>query len=281
MWPTAPPKPTLDKVVQDSVVFLTDTTLFSLAGIRIAFSYRHGGVSPAPYASLNLGAYVGDDDENVAINRARFLRACGLPDLAHRMLNSARQVHGTHIEHAVPQTKEWPDTDALMTNQTHYPLLLCFADCVPIIVVSVWPQVVAVIHSGWRGTLDGISAVAIDEMRRTYDLDHARLFAYIGPHIGPESFSVSAETAEHFFDRFDNADCIKPYNKSGADDRINLDLGACVTETLVRAGVQPCNIIESPIDTVSATRDLFSYRAENQVTGRFGALGCICSLPVS
>jgi len=269
-------QPTLTPVTSDGVTFLTDVTLLAETGIRVAFTQRHGGVSRAPYATLNLGAYVGDDPAHVAANRRRACRALGLEETACTRLNSAQQVHGTTVAHAVCEAHEFPATDALVTDQADLSLLLCFADCVPVIVVDPQVPAIGVIHSGWRGTLDEITAVTLDEMVRTLGAEPARMYAYIGPYIKEPNFAVSVEIAERFFARFDSTALPSPYNKS-ATERINLNLGACVSETLVKAGVRPCDIFESPIDTTTQTRDFFSYRAEAQVTGRFGALGCLHS----
>jgi len=268
-------QPTLSLVTDHGVTFLTDVTLFAQTGIRVAFSQRHGGVSAAPYATLNVGSHVGDDLDAVLENRSRLCRALGLSEAARRTLNTAQQVHGTAVACALNSAYEFSGTDALVTDREDVGLLLCFADCVPIIVVDPTSRVVGVIHSGWRGTLDGIAAVTIEAMLRTFDVEPSRLLAYIGPFIGLQSFTITSEVARRFFDRFD----MIPHHgyQESTGGSVNLDLGIIVEETLARMGVRTCNIINSHIDTVSASTDYFSYRADDCVTGRFGALGCLCS----
>ncbi|MCL2818795.1 MAG: peptidoglycan editing factor PgeF, partial [Actinomycetia bacterium] len=230
---------------------------------------------PSPYESLNLGAYVGDDPTNVATNRLRILRALDLDENARLRLNSAAQVHGVALQTALDYAFEFSETDALMTDRAAIPLLLCFADCVPIIVVDPLRHAIAVIHSGWRGALRKIAALSIAEMQKTYGSDPAELFAYIGPFIGPQNFEVAAEVASQFLEIFDTISNGDRYTESTGS--ITIDLGMVVEETLVEMGVRACNIYNMHIDTVTHTGDFFSYRAEDQVTGRFGALGCICS----
>lgn len=268
-------KPTLTKVTTDGVTFFTDVALFASTGIRVAFSARHGGISPRPYATLNLGNHVADDLGNVAINRQRLCSALALSDVARGRLNSAQQVHGVHVEHALDQVHEFPDTDALVTDRTDIPLLLCFADCVPIIVVDPATPAIGVIHSGWRGTLDRIACHAVKELQEAYHSEPGDLIAYIGPYIGLHNFTIGNDIGLQFAAIFDT---INPRNIiTTTEESVNLDLGTVIEETLVETGVRACNIHNMHIDTVRHVDDFFSYRAEDQVTGRFGALGCICS----
>jgi YfiH family protein len=266
--------PQLTEITSNSVTFLTDVALFDEHGIRIAFSKRQGGVSNVPYASLNLGAYTGDDPDNVVENRRRLCEVLQLDERASVRINSACQIHGTNVEEAFGYAHEFPDTDALITSRSAVPLLLCFADCLPLIIVSPDARAVSVIHSGWRGTVAGIAGHAVEALRRTYDADPSRMLCYIGPYIGLQNFTIGNEVEAQFLSRFDNL----KRNGYFANDEgtANLDLGVAVTETLVGKGVLSCNIVNAHIDTVEDTISFFSYRAENQVTGRHGALACIC-----
>jgi YfiH family protein len=268
--------PTLENVTNDGVTSLSDVTLFADTGIRIAFAMRHGGVSRSPFETLNVGAYVGDDPDDVATNRRLMGESLGLDAHALRRLNTAHQVHGIHIEQALARPHEFASTDALITDLPDIPLLLCFADCVPIILVEPDRRIVAVVHAGWRGTLDCIAAHVVERLTETYGVDPCGLLAYIGPHIGLQNFTIESDVARRFFGRFDI--CKQRGYHETKDGRVNLDLGLLVEETLAKVGVPRCNIIDAKIDTVTHTDDFFSYRAQHQVTGRFGALACICSV---
>jgi len=269
--------PSLAPVTFDGVTFLADVALFSQTGIRIAFSQRHGGVSDPPFTSLNLGAHTGDNLEHVEENRQRFYRAVGLSDNAASRVNSAGQVHGICVQEAGEVACELPGTDALVTAQEDAALLLCFADCVPIIVVEPHARAISVIHSGWRGTLGEIAKESVQKLQQLYSADPSQMLVYIGPYIGLQKFTISHEIGEQFFNKFDTFShstyCVNE------DESVNLDLGIAVAETVVKMGVRACNIVNSHIDTVSSVGDFFSYRAEDRLTGRHGALACICSSP--
>jgi len=267
--------PSLTLASTDGVTFLTDVALFAETGIRVAFSQRHGGSSNAPYASLNLGAYVEDDPSAVRANRQIFCESLGLGDEACGRINSACQIHGAHIEEAQFFMHEFPDTDALITNNEDIPLLLCFADCVPVVIVAPDVRAISVVHAGWRGALAGIAGKTAQHLHDSYDADPAKMFAYIGPHIGLQSFTIAHEIATQFLNKSDTFSQDSYY--ANEDGSVNLDLGVFVQETLMRTGVLACNIANSHIDTVSNVSDYYSYRGERKVTGRHGALGCICS----
>jgi len=267
--------PSLTLAHSNSVTFLTDVALFAETGIRIAFSQRHGGSSIAPYSSLNLGAYVGDDPDCVKRNRQTFCVAAGLGEEACQRINSAEQVHGIRIAEALSTAHESPETDALITNRENTPLLLCFADCVPLILVAPDVRALSVVHAGWRGALAGIAPEAVARLQDSYGADPVKMYGYIGPYIGLQNFTIANEIAAQFYDKSDTF-------KHGSyveneDGSVNLDVGEYVQETLERTGVRACNIVSSHIDTVSHVSDYFSYRKEHRVTGRHGALGCLLS----
>lgn len=284
--------PSLVRETVNGISFFTDRALFENTGIRIAFSEREGGISGAPYATLNLGLHVGDNAEDVWHNRHALAQAVGLNDDAIDHISSAEQVHGIHVETINKtereQLKKDPAplsaTDALITNQKDAPLLLCFADCVPVILVAPdAPHAVAVVHSGWRGTLEEISAVALLALIEEYNVDPTRVFAYIGAYIGPKNFEVSSDVASQFAAKFDTLSSVMSPERQeyfSHNDRgeltVKFDLADAIVESLTKQGVLPCNIVSLDVCSVESTDHFFSYRAEQGVTGRHGALACLC-----
>lgn len=271
--------PALTRCVDEGVAYYTDEILFSRFGIRVGFTERWGGISYEPYASLNLATHVGDDFSAVSTNRTMALRALHIPKHAIERLVYASQVHDIRVANIRCDedlsSDPLPDTDALATNLEDTPLLLCFADCVPIILVSPNEKVISVVHSGWRGTLDEIAYVAAKNMIETYSCNPAEIVAYIGPYIGPENFEVSAEIGSQFADKFGTFDEAFQRTKFGSGTAVRFDLSRAVTESLLKAGVNPCNIANLGMCTVEHVDRFFSYRAENGVTGRIGAIACI------
>lgn len=159
------------------------------ARVRSLITTRHGGVSVAPYASLNLGDHVGDDPLAVAENRAR-LRV-SLP-AAPRWLN---QVHGTAVIDAadagLPPT---PVADAAFVR---YPGIVCAvmtADCLPVLLCDRSGSAVAVVHAGWRGLQAGV----LERTVATLGLPGRQVLAYLGPAIGPQAFEVGDDVRTAF-----------------------------------------------------------------------------------
>src|SRR5919197_970987 len=118
-----------------------------LRGARMLFSSRHGGVSPKPFDSLNLGRLTDDDGANIDANRERLAAAVGLPRA--RFLYG-RQVHGTTVRRATEppgEARPAADEDGHATTLTDTAALVFAADCLPIVLAA--DKAVAALHGGW------------------------------------------------------------------------------------------------------------------------------------
>ena len=268
-------RPRLCRFSRGPLAWWEDPAQRADAGVVVAFTERSGGCSDGPFESLNLAGHVGDAPESVDENRARLLDALGVGG-SRDLLTMAEQVHGAaiaviHVRDAGAgawTTRGRPPvsvTDALVTGVAGLPLALCFADCVPIVLVAPGPFV-SVVHAGWRGALASLPGTAALRLCSEANCAPAELVAYIGPHIRACHYEVSPEIMSQFvytFGTFARA-------FSGG-----LDLDAVVSASLDRAGVAPCNIARLGVCTAEATDRFFSYRAEGCLTGRHGALVCI------
>ena len=262
----------LERVERDGVAVHTAPALFRESGIGIAFSERVGGVSVGPYASLDLAAHVADDPSAVDANRIRLLGSIGIGPLRDR-LTTAEQVHGASIAEVVAAdagagafAAEGPPpvlgVDALWTRERGVPLLLLFADCVPVILARPSVPAVAVVHAGWRGAAAGVVGRTARELGGLPGPDD--LSAFIGPHIGPCCYEVGPECVSHFDNAF--------VTITAASAR--LDLGAAVADDLERSGVPKGRQWHLGICTAHNTDRFYSHRAEG-LTGRHGALAVI------
>lgn len=266
------PKPTLQARTLAGLSFLTDEPLFRATGVRMGFTRRAGGVSAAPYDSLNLGSHVGDDLAAVRDNRLRLLDAAGLAGTELLMLN---QVHGDVVlalsdsaresrADVVKAAEEGADGAAVAVSNVT--ALLCFADCTPVIVVSPTGAFVAA-HAGWRGALAGIPAKAVEALA-ALDAEHGAAAdpsaynAYVGPHIGAECYECGSELVGRFVERF-GARCAL------GDD--HLDLEAAVRASLSEAGVAAERVVSSGECTACCDDRYFSYRKSGGRCGRHGA----------
>ncbi len=276
----ARPSPVLQPVETGGLLLFADQALADRSGIVAAFSTRAGGVSDAPYASLDLAAHTGDDPTRVDENRRRLLQALGL-DPAR--LVTAEQVHGDTIARvtdadagrgarAAKGRPPVPGTDALLTSATGAPLLLMYADCVPVILVAESPRrAVAVVHAGWKGALTGLPGSAAARLAEFAGTEPASLAAYIGPHVCGAHYVVSADLAGAFHDRFASVNHSVSI-RSATEARV--DLEAAVRASLQESGMTDERVLALRKCTVEEPELFYSYRAEG-VTGRHGALAAI------
>lgn len=261
-----------ERVERDGLAIHTVPSLFEACGVGIAFSERIGGVSGAPWSTLNLAGHVDDDPARVDRNRDRLCEAIGIGALRDG-LTTATQVHGTAVarigatdvgsgSHVSRGRAPIDATDALWTTERGVPLLMMFADCVPIILVRPSVPAVAVVHAGWRGAAAGVIEAAASELRSLPGEDD--LSAYVGPHIGPCCYEVGPECVSQFGSTFVTITATST----------RLDLGAAVADALERSGVPEGHQWHLGICTSHNTDRFYSHRAEGP-TGRHGALAVI------
>lgn len=238
-------------------------------GVRFGFTERTGGVSGAPFASLNLGSHVGDDIACVEENRRRALAALGCAGALERLL-VPNQVHGDHVavvrsacadelERVRSQIGE--GADAIVCTTSGVPAMLCFADCVPVVLTA--PQGFAVVHSGWKGTYARIAAKAARVLMAETGCVPEDIRVYIGPHIQGDEYEVSEDLIEKFDAEF---------GWENAGKTRLLSLSRAIQQALVEAGVPRSQIEDLHLSTVRENDRFFSYRAENGKTGRHAAL---------
>ncbi len=148
---------------------------------------RNGGVSSAPYSSLNLGSHVGDAP--LAVARNRMLLEPLLPSEPVWL----KQVHGTVVADAA-QADCWPEADACVSSHAGAVCVVMTADCLPVLLCDEQGSVVAAAHAGWRGLCDGV----IEQTVRAMNVQPGVLMAWLGPAIGAQAFEVGDEVRAAF-----------------------------------------------------------------------------------
>jgi hypothetical protein len=230
-------------------------------GVHAICTTRVGGVSVAPYDSLNLGDHVGDDAAHVAVNRAIFQQTIG----AHPVF--LNQVHGTQVVSLDASTPDGTIADACFTDQPGLACTVMVADCLPVLFTTSDGHRVAAAHAGWRG-LAGQGGVGI--LEASVKCLHADdLLAWLGPCIGPQAFEVGDEVRAAFTASDPMAgDCFKPQ----APGKWLADLAGLARLRLRALGITQIygNDSSAPWCTVGNASRFFSYRRD-RVTGRFCA----------
>jgi len=240
---------------------------FDSLSVRHAVFTRHGGISPAPWKSLNLGGTVGDEAERVRKNRFRSFEAMGCEP---NTIFDVWQVHSADVVCADAPRKmdeSYQKADIILTDKPEVTLFMRFADCVPILVHDPVKGVVGLSHAGWLGTVRDVAGVTVDAMRERYDSNPADVIACIGPSIGPDHYEVGEDVIAQVKQTFDtDANMMLPLH----GERTHFDLWKANQYLLERAGVNQIEL--AGICTACHTDDWFSHRAEKGRTGRFGAL---------
>lgn len=239
---------------------------FSDAVINAVFT-RRGGVSPAPWHSLNFSVSVGDDPGRVRENRIRVFELMGRDPAS---FHDSWLVHGTDIcyaEEPRPLDGPVPKADIILTDNPHVTLFMRFADCVPLLFHDPRKGVIGIAHAGWMGTAKGAAEAAVKGMRERYGCKPENIVAGIGPSIGVDHYEVGEDVVSQFRAKFgEDSERIL----QAKDGKTHLDLWTANAIQLQRAGVERIQI--SGICTACNLDDWFSHRAEKGRTGRFGAL---------
>lgn len=229
--------------------------------VKAFFTTRAGGVSTHAYASLNLGAHVGDAPFHVAENRRR---ASELLPSAPVWLNQVHGVNVVAVDVAHVSNNGVVEADASVTAETNIPCGVLVADCLPVLFCAEDGSRVGAAHAGWRGLHRGVLERTVEAL----DTNPAKILAWLGPAIGANAFEVGADV----FDAFssvsgDDASAFRAIPEK--PDKYLADIYALARRRLQRAGVT--KIFGGKFCTVSEQARFFSYRRDGQ-TGRMAAL---------
>lgn len=232
------------------------------ANVHAVVTTRLGGVSLAPWDSLNLGNHVGDDPAHVRQNRERLLGALQAiaPAQSPQWLN---QVHGIQVVEATEDSSAGvPEADAVFTTRPRQPCVVMTADCLPVFFCDHAGTRVAVAHAGWRGLCDGVLEATLARFP-----DPAQVLAWMGPAIGPAAFEVGEEVRQAFLQQ--NSGTTAHFRPSPNAGRWLADIYGLARLRLLAAGVAA--ISGGGLCTVSDSRRFYSYRRDGQ-TGRMASV---------
>ena len=255
---------------QSSLVWLTSSLL---PGVTHGFSTRRGGVSPAPWDSLNLRPGCGDAPENVAENYRRF---CGAVGAAAERAVLARQVHETTVRlctsadagKGLLQERDYT-ADALITNEPDLPLLVFSADCGVILLHDPIHKAIGAVHAGWRGCAGGILEKTVGEMHHLYGSEPQQMLAALGPCIGQCCFETDGDVPEAMLAAL-GADAKPCLERRGP--KWHVDLAGLNRQWLLRAGLSPDHIDVCGLCTACRPDLFWSHRKMGEARGVQAAL---------
>ena len=232
---------------------------FGGASVGALMSTRDGGVSRAPFDSLNLGRAGGDERAAVDENRSRFGAALGGVPVW------LSQVHGSRVVrlHASAPL-ETHAADAAITTAPAVACTVMVADCLPVLFAAPGAQAVGAAHAGWRGLAAGVLEATVSALCDAAACKPGELQASLGPCIGPRQFEVGADVLEAFGAGPEFVAWPRPEGVL----RWRADLPALARRRLVAAGLT--QISGGSWCTVEDASRFFSFRRD-RVTGRMAA----------
>ena len=228
---------------------------------------RAGGVSAAPYKSMNLGEHVGDVPDAVATNRAHLQETLGVRAV---FLN---QVHGNEVLALHANGADGAQADGSWTDKPGLACTAMVADCLPVLLCSLDGERVAALHAGWRGLAGGAGAAGVLESflqnQSALGVAPAQWMAWLGPCIGPQAFEVGDEVRAAFVDQSSAAS--QAFTRHGPGKWL-ADLALLARQRLQAAGVAQVygNDGSAPWCTVGNPLRFFSHRRD-RVSGRQAA----------
>ena len=181
------------------------------------------------------------------------------------------QVHGIGIAAIHKETAgAWtpPTADAIVSDDDRVAVAVRVADCAPILLADTTRSVVAAVHAGWRGTMQGIAGVAVASMSREFGCGAEDLIAAIGPCLGLCCGEMGPEVVDMFRAAGHDDGRIGRWFQTGASGRPYFDLWLANREQLESAGLRPDRVFASGLCSRSYPEVFHSYRAKGSRAGR-------------
>lgn len=235
------------------------------------FTTKHGGVSLAPFSSLNLGFHVQDKEAAVRENRRK------LADILDFSINNwvgAEQTHEVHIETitragcgrgSLDYGSSFKATDGFFTQERGILLTLLFADCVPIYFYAPKKGAIGIAHGGWKGTVGGIAGEMVKHFQEN-NIPPSEIFVVIGPSICETCYIVDERVITLVQNILEDVGK-KPYNRI-KDNQYHLDLRKLNKQILMHCGILDEHIQVTNYCTSCHVDHFFSHRRDKGQTGR-------------
>ncbi len=233
--------------------------------INHCMSTRIGGVSENEFFSMNLGFNRGDEKSNVVKN---YELLCDTVGLTMNNIMLPNQVHGIDV---ITVTKDMVVKnldkknfyeydvgmcDGLITKEKNIPLATFTADCVPIFFIDTVKKIIGIAHAGWRGTVNNICQVMVNEFINEFDSNPKDIMAGIAPSINQCCFEVDEDVAYEFINKIS---WVKKFIEK-KEKKYHINLQLINKENLLKAGILEKNIEVSPYCTVCNSELFFSHR---------------------
>ena len=253
------------------IKYYVDEKTESAGGLSHIFTTKHGGFSEGSLYSMNMSP----SRENPDTVRLNYKALCLCENIPAERCILSHQTHTTNIKivseedagKGLFKESDIRNTDGLVTNVKNLPIVIFYADCVPVLLYDPVKKVVAAVHAGWRGTVNNILGKAVKLMKEEFGCNPKNILASIGPSIGPCCFETGAEVAEEFVSAG-----LAEYVKK-AKEKFYIDLQRVNEHFLNSEGVETVTL--SHLCTKCSASDFFSHRGCGADTGRMALIACL------
>ena len=253
------------------IVYYTDEKIESAGGLSHIFTTRHGGFSKGPLYSMNMSP----TRENPETVRLNYRAVCMCENIPSEKCVLSHQTHTDNIRivteedagKGIFKPSDIRNVDGLITNVIKLPIVIFYADCVPILLYDPVKKVIAAVHAGWRGTVLNIVGKAVRIMAEKFGTNSNDILAAIGPSISSCCFETGHEVKDEFLS-IGLEECVTDYNS-----KIFIDLQKTNQILLQRAGVKKISV--SGFCTKCRCDEFFSHRGCGADTGRMALIACL------
>lgn len=211
--------------------------------------------------------------ENDSILSATYDKICNSTDFVREAIVKPHQTHTDIVEKVENPKQNFSEVDGLITDKRNITLCTTSADCTSLLFYDPVKNVIADVHSGWRGTQKKIAKIATKKMNKEYNCNPEDLICAICPHIRVCHFEVSEDVKDLFYNTFSYMKDIDSMIKKGSSNgKYFVDTTKINIQMLRDAGVKPENILDSGICSVCNKDYFHSYRADKELSGRNGVM---------
>ena len=215
--------------------------------------------------------------KNKAKESEDYAKFCKAISVDNTKIVQPQQVHSCTV--GIPKfnskSSDFQNTDGLITNYKNIPICCLAADCIALMFYDPIKNVIANVHSGWRGTIGKIGKLAVDKMHMEYGCNPSDIICCIGPSIHKCSFVVEEDVKELYENNFKSKDIIEKGPVVDGVQKYYIDSVLANKELLIDCGLKDENIIDSGICTVCNEDKFHSYRAHKNDAGRNLSIMCL------
>lgn len=260
------------KVHPDNPNLLQFSNLNNEESVEHFCTTREGGVSKGEFSSFNLGNFSDDDPMDIYENRQILARMWYMED---KDFIVPHQTHGTEVLLIDDEFQQLDSSskinalygiDATITNMKNIFLCVTSADCVPILIYDKKKELIAAVHAGWRGLVQGILENTIDKMKSIFQADSSDFIVTIGPSISLKNYEVGEDVVSKLL--MMNIDFTHSSLLNTKTNKRHIDLNQITHDKLVKLGVPSHQIEKTDLCTYDNDELFFSARRQSTHCGR-------------